>query len=140
MPKPSGIGGKRQGDETTIQTAIRETIEELFELEEIPNDLLELLHNNLTFNTVISRGGYSTFVMDFKYDLEVIFNTLKMFPVKSRVYYELPSTLLELILERKILKSSELSHILLVPNLPLEDELDFDGCFVNDIRHLKPIQ
>ena len=32
----TGIGGKKKGDETAIQTAIRETVEELFELEEIP--------------------------------------------------------------------------------------------------------
>jgi len=133
----TGIGGKKKGDETPRQTAIRETIEELFELEEIPNELLEFLLINLTFSTVFSRGGYSTYVMDFQYDLEVIFNGLQMYPVKSRVYYELPETLADLLLKRKNDVNAEFSHLVL---LPFASTIDIAGCFVNDIRHLKTIQ
>jgi hypothetical protein len=133
----TGIGGKKKGDETSIQTAIRETVEELFEFEEIPNELLEFLFNNLTFNTVFSRGGYSTYVMDFQYDLEVMLDSIHRYSLKSRVYDPLPQTLADLLLKRKNDINAEFSHLVL---LPFARTIDIAGCFINDIRHLKPIQ
>ena len=46
----SGIGGKIKENETPILTAVRETVEELFELEEIPGRLLDRLYEKLTFD------------------------------------------------------------------------------------------
>ena len=137
----TGIGGKKEGDETPVETAVRETVEELFDPEEIPEGLFEDIINTIRFDNMVFKTDhtYSLFIMNFD-DLNNFLILAKKHNLRSKVYDTIPSTLLQLILDRKILKSSELSHILLVPNLPLENELEFDGCFVNDIIHLKTMK
>jgi hypothetical protein len=135
----TGIGGKKKDKETPIQTAIRETVEELFEPEEIPAGLFEELYMKLIFDNMMFRSNYSTFIMNFN-DLKVFFVTVKKYELRSKVYDILPSTIEQLILERKVMKNAELRYIMLIPNTPLHTELDFDGCFVNDILDLKPAE
>jgi hypothetical protein len=130
----SGIGGKAEEGETPIKTAIRETLEELFELEEIPEDLKTVLYENLTFDTVISSNGYINFIMDFNYDLEVILETVYKYDVKSRVYFTIPRTLDQLIMTRKVVKEAELSHLMLIPCV---DNIGLDDNFINDIYTFK---
>jgi hypothetical protein len=135
----TGIGGKKKDEETPIQTAIRETVEELFEPEEIPAGLFEELYTRLIFDNMMFKSNYSTFIMNFN-DLKIFFVTVKKYDLKSKVYDILPSTIEELILERKVVKNAELRYMMLIPNRPLHTELDFDGCFVNDILDLKPAE
>jgi hypothetical protein len=130
----TGIGGKKQGDELPTQTAVRETLEELFELETIPESLFQIIWSNLVFDTIVSTGGYNVFHMSFR-DLNYIMKTLQFFNVKSRVYDILPTTLSELILNRKYYRDAELSHILL---LPREEIFQLDRSLMKDISHLKP--
>ena len=127
--KISRIGGKAKEGETAIHTAIRETVEELFELEEIPQELIELLYNNLTFDDLFFKGGYTTFMMDFNYDLEVFFNSMTNFELKSKVYDTLPESLEDLIMTRKVCPTAEMSHLMLLPcvyNIGLDDSLLLD--------------
>jgi len=127
--KISGIGGKAKEGETVIHTAIRETVEELFELEEIPKELTELLYNNLTFDDLFFKGNYTTFTMDFNYDLEVFFNSMTNFELKSKVYDTLPKSLEDLIMTRKVSPTVEMSHLMLLPcvyNIFLDDSLLLD--------------
>jgi hypothetical protein len=131
----TGIGGKKKGEETPIQTAIRETVEELFEPEEIPVGLFEELYTKLIFDNMMFKSNYSTFIMNFD-DIKVFFLYAREYNLKSKVYEILPLTIQELILERKVVKNIELRYMMLIPNRPLHTELDFDGCFVNDIIHL----
>jgi hypothetical protein len=135
----TGIGGKKKGEETPVQTALRETIEELFEPEEIPSGFFEELYTKLVFDNMMAKSNYRTFIMNFN-DLKLFFVTAKKYNLKSKVYDVLPSTIQDLILERKVVKDAELRYMMLIPNLPLHTELDFDGCFVNDIIDLKPTE
>ena len=127
--KISGIGGKAKEGETAVHTAIRETVEELFELEEIPAELTELLYNNLTFDDLFFKGAYTTFIMDFRYDLEVIFNAISKFNIRSRVYSTIPQTLEQLLMTRIVAPEVEMSHLMLLPcvyNIDLSKSLLLD--------------
>ena len=44
--KLTGIGGKKENNELPYETALRETMEELFELKEIPTELYKNILNN----------------------------------------------------------------------------------------------
>jgi hypothetical protein len=130
----TGIGGKARAGETPTQTALRETIEELFELEEIPETLIRLLNVTLVFDNVMVRSGYSIFIMNFN-DLDLMISTLHMIHnLKSRVYDNLPVNLNQLIMNRKVDSRAEFSHILL---MPYEENITLARSFVNDIFHLK---
>lgn len=132
----TGIGGKPKDGETIKQTALRETIEELFEFEEIPEALMRLLNVVLTFDSMITRSGYSIFIMTFA-DLNLIFRTLLMVHnLKSKVYDVLPTCLNQLIMDRKIHPDAEFSHMLL---LPYENGVTINKRLVNDIIHLKTV-
>lgn len=132
--KISGIGGKAKEGEMRIYTAIRETVEELFELEDIPQELTAILYNNLTFDTLFVRGDYTTFIMDFRYDLEIIFNAISKFDVRSRVYSTIPHTLEQLLMTRIVAPEVEISHLML---LPCVYNIDLSECFLDDIYSFK---
>jgi hypothetical protein len=133
----TGIGGKAKHNETPTQTAMRETIEELFELEEIPETLTRLLNNAIVFDNMMTRGGYTVFIMSFG-DLDIILRTLHMVTnLKSNVYDVLPNNLNELIMNRKVNPNAELSHILLMPYEKIEG---FSKSLINDIIHLKTVE
>jgi hypothetical protein len=132
----TGIGGKARDGETPSQTALRETIEELFELEEIPETLTRLLNYELVFDDMMTRGGYTVFIMNFN-DLDIILRSLhRVHDLKSRVYDGLPITLNQLIMDRKVNPDAELTHILLIP---CEVNLGLSKSLVNDIIHLKTV-
>ena len=130
----TGIGGKAKIGETPTQTAVRETLEELFEFEEIPETLPRLLHAVLTFDNMMIRSGYSIFIMTFN-DLDLIFRTMMFVSnLKSKVYDVVPTNLNQLLMDRKIIPDAEFSHLLL---LPYKNGITIDKSLVNDIIHLK---
>jgi hypothetical protein len=109
----TGIGGKRKQDETPYKTAVRETLEELFELEVIPEELMNDVYANITSYNVIS-GPYTIFVCTF-HDLKEIIDMVRSYTVKSAVYDELPRSLEELIFNRHFSEKSEFTHLVLLP-------------------------
>jgi hypothetical protein len=124
----TGIGGKPKGTEALFQTAVRETIEELFELEEIPEALLALVCSSFKFDKLLCTSKYTTFVMPFS-ELDKLFLYLKMFDLKSKVYSVLPLNLMELLFTRVPSNSVELSHLVLIPctyNVGLDKSLLHD--------------
>jgi len=129
----SGIGGKAEEGETPVRTAIREVLEELFELEEIPKGVSTMLYEKLTFDKLFFRHDYSNFIMDFD-DLKTIFKILSYFELKSRVYDTIPTTLEELLMTRKVVKEAELSHLMLIPCVY---NIGLDERFVGDIQTFK---
>ena len=129
----TGIGGKAHENEQLVETAIRETIEELFEFEVIPEALLRYLKTCLSFDHVIGIPAYTVFVMSFT-DLQKILDILKMFVLKSDVYSEIPTNLSEMIFNRKVNFSSELSHLIL---LPCADKIKLESNLLNDIYVFK---
>ena len=73
-PCITGIGGSKNEGETAIQTAWRETIEELLESDPIPREFLTLCEKELAPTCWFSRGEY----ICFQYSFEDLMRFLKL--------------------------------------------------------------
>lgn len=125
----SGFGGKKIGTETPVVTAIREVLEELFEIEPT-HQLIDIIIDKLQFDHLISRDSYSMFVMNF-HDLETICDAVMKSLIKSPLYDRMPLNVMDLMMDRK---GGIIKEVFL---LPARINLDFDGCFMNDIYAFK---
>ena len=109
----SGLGGKPLGGETTLETALRETIEEMFGL--TPTHWL--LHGLLGFYSnrrAVLNGSYTMYIFSFK-DLVDFMAIVAGFMGESPYYYTFPRTMPELILHRYTPTGAEVSDLALVP-------------------------
>ena len=129
----TGIGGKKKQVELPYQTALRETIEEIFELNEIPPKLVEELTELLKFDSVLATKHYTTFIMNFN-DLELILEKMCEYQLSSKVYDIIPTSLLGLLFLRKQVASAEFSHLTLIP---CTYNLEFDNSLLVDIYSFK---
>lgn len=127
--KITGIGGKKQNNELPYETALRETLEELFEFHNIPFELTNELNANLRFDNVIGYRSYKSFIMSFD-DLELILNIVNKYDLKSRVYKTLPKNFDELVYEREFVNNTEFSRLFF---FPLKENPDFDFSLNLDI-------
>jgi negative regulator of genetic competence, sporulation and motility len=126
----SGIGGKRERSETHIHAALRELIEELFEVNP-PETLLYTLQDVVKPKKVFLTDSYVTVVYSFQ-DLEMILTFAKFYCKQSLLYHTFPTTYMNLITDRKNV-SSEIGQLVL---LPFEKELYINSGFVKDINVL----
>ena len=126
----SGFGGKKIAAEIPVVTAIREVLEELFEIQPT-NQLIKIIMDKLEFDNLIARDNYSMFVMSFN-DLETICDTVMKSLIKSPVYEHIPLSATGLMLNRK--GGKEIKEVFL---LPAVKNIDFDGVFLNDIIAFK---
>lgn len=94
----SGFGGKRRGDETAWQTALREVIEELFGLR-VKKDVLHSLYEKITPMEFFQNGTYVCFVCPLRIVFEII-TYLEGFGYKSPFYIQFPTTVYELLESR----------------------------------------
>jgi len=131
----TGIGGKKKNDEMPHQTALREMLEELFELDVIPEALTKSLSIMLPFDKlIIATKKYTVFIMSFD-NLNTVFRVLHWFGyVKSRVYETIPTSVSELLFNRTIHTRAEFSMLALVP---CHYNLSLDSHFINDIYAFK---
>ena len=136
-PIISGIGGKRESDEYMEETAIRETIEELFETYTVPAGLVKKIEAECVPDRVIQNGSYSILVYDFK-DLLKFLRICKSYKVVSPLYTKFPTTLEELLFERKTIeKIPEISLLALLPVVKHSPSHPFvDPYFVEDLHLL----
>jgi hypothetical protein len=125
-----GFGGKKIATETPVITAIREVLEELFEIKPT-YQLIDIIIDKIEFDNLISRDNYSMFVMNF-HDLETICDAVMKSCIKSAVYDQIPLNAFDLMMNRK--GGKEIKEVFL---LPACINLDFDGCFMNDIYAFK---
>ena len=125
-----GIGGKKKGNELPYQTALRETIEELFELTISIDEIITTLSNKLVFDECISRNGYSTFIMSFK-DLETVISIVSGCGIPSRVYSRLPISIHELLLNRTQSLHAEITSLVLIPCI---NNFEVSQCLLNDLK------
>jgi hypothetical protein len=130
-PCISGIGGAKHDHETFIQTALRECMEELFEIKTIPKSLFTKL-KSITPKTIIHSNKYINLVYSFD-DLELFLKYCKSYGLKSPLYTIFPKSIHELILNRSVTESAELSHLVLLPMLPT---ISIDSYFQADIQLL----
>ena len=125
----SGIGGNKMPGEEFQRTAFRETLEELFNLQTFPNDLLEMIEYIIVPTKIQENGNYVLIILTFK-DLDMILKICKEFHLKSPLYEVIPLTWKDLIFNRKKDITAEVSHLALVP---LDKNIKFDPYFIEDL-------
>ena len=109
----SGIGGKPIGNETSIETAFRETIEELFGLQP-SKSLMEVLVNNFGFKSEVKNDSYTMFI----YTIDELLHFLcvvKSYSESSPYYTNFPTSLDSLLFDRRTPLGVEVSHLCMVP-------------------------
>jgi hypothetical protein len=131
-PTVSGIGGKREGSETYMQTAIRETVEELFHIDSVSAILIRRIILAVEPTRVEKTGSYVLVIYNFK-DLEKILEIVRNEIKISPVYKVLPKTVSDLMLERilAVEPRAEVTHLCLVP---LVKDARMDLSFQEDLE------
>lgn len=119
-PFISGLGGKKEEGENYLDTAIRETIEELFEFKSIPKELI-LEIKNIAPIKIIQNGSYIIVVYSFN-DLDIFLKIISKYNLQSILYDSMPKNITELIFNRNttyktnnVFYKPEVSHLALLP-------------------------
>jgi hypothetical protein len=111
----SGFGGKGEEGETSIQTAWRETLEELFEFpSDVIGGLVEEIGLKIKYFKTFTNGNYTVFVYTFQQLFEILC-MIEEKELQSPLYDTFPTELFELILYRKPKLTSEVQQITLLP-------------------------
>lgn len=139
-PFISGIGGGKESGETYADTAVRETLEELFEFKEIPEKLTKEIQSEVVPQRVVQSASYVMVVYDFS-GLEQILKLVKKHNLNSPLYDFIPTTLMDLLFKRKLDMSStnlffkpEISHLALLPLVNHPRGTPFvDSYFIEDM-------
>lgn len=128
----SGFGGKIEPtDGCTIDTAIRETLEELFHIE-APFDIVRYISiHNLPQNQ-FQNGDYRVHIYSF-WDLVDFLHVCQGFGVQSPLYETIPTDILGLIQKRKILAEAEVKELALLPLKAFDQICDY---FRSDLEFL----
>ena len=115
-PGITGIGGHKEGEETYLQTAFRETIEEIYNVTNttIPVGLIDTLIRTLKPKKIKMKKGYVLVTFDFR-DLDQFLALCKKTGLRSPLYVRLPKTLIEVIQMRGYDLHAEISSFALLP-------------------------
>ena len=129
----SGFGGKRRGEETAWQTALREVIEEIFGLRIKKNNLHDL-YQKITPLEFFQNDSYVCFVCPLRTLFEIS-TYLEGFGYKSPFYIKFPITIDELLVSRTLETASfpEITD-LRVLSLPFHESID--PYFLSDLDHM----
>jgi hypothetical protein len=133
IPMISGIGGKREDGEKPMYTAIRETLEELFEFKNIPKAFIEEVMRTISPQRIMKNGSYVFIQYDFD-DLVEILRLIKKRRMSSPIYKKIPDSLINLILTRIVDNNSEITHLALLPLVP---QLKIDKNLIDDVPIIK---
>ena len=117
VPLITGLGGKRLPSETNpLDTALRETIEELFHVSNIHQSTIEDIKSTAYPKKTFMNGSYHVFVYSFV-DLECMFYILRLNHQDTTVYRTLPKTMNDLIFKREASQypDAEIRHLCLIP-------------------------
>lgn len=113
----SGLGGSRKEFEAPLHTAIRETLEELFHFSQVPNYLIE----EIVFSLSPWKQYYCEQSMEYSFfecsfsNLEEICKIVFERGLRSPLYDVIPTTLGDLILNRKLNPEAEIISLALLP-------------------------
>jgi len=127
----SGFGGMIEPtDECVIDAAIRETLEELFHIQPVPNEVVKYIMINYIPRNQFQNGDYHVLVYDFL-DLADFCQICHGFQLTSPLYDTFPKNLSELILDRKILAEAEVKQLVV---LPFVTDLELCKNFQSDLK------
>jgi len=133
-PYISGIGGSREPSEDYFTNAMRETIEELFNLDIVDPLLISKIRMELQPLDILNLKGYVILIYSFK-DLERITQIIYSWGLKSSLYSQRPRTVSDLIFKRSVNMKAEISHLVLLPFIKHRDTANFmDRNFLRDLR------
>lgn len=136
-PGITGIGGHREGTETYLETAYRETIEEIFNVtsSEIPKGLIEKLIRTMKPRKFTLSKGYVIVTFTFE-DLNLFLKLCRKSGLKSPLYAKMPTNLLEVIQTRGYDLTAEISSFALLPVVKSHVKLSHfvNIQFVKDMR------
>jgi hypothetical protein len=131
IPYISGFGGSRLEGETFERTAVREMIEELFDIE-VTGEMIKWILKIVTPSRTIKHTGYMILQYSFQ-QLDEIMKYLEPYGEDSGLYKVWPKNLGDLIFKRTPKPSSEVSTLCI---LPFVKGLTIDEQFKNDIEEM----
>lgn len=110
----SGFGGKRRGNETSIQTAVREVVEEIFQVNLVREDI-NTLEEELSPFDFKQNGEYVVFFMNVS-SLFQISVFLEKKGYRSPLYSSFPANVVDLIEARRLPEGNpyEVTHLCLL--------------------------
>jgi hypothetical protein len=114
FPCISGIGGHVEQGESYLQTAYRETIEELFDVKAIPVGLIDTLIRKMAPKQISIKKGYVLVRFTFE-DLEKFLKLCRKANLQSPLYPKLPKNLMQVIQRRIQAPNAEISALCLLP-------------------------
>jgi hypothetical protein len=109
--KIGGFGGKSHPCESRTETALRETIEELFGILDVPADLIAKLPIS---QSTVEYPEYTCFVYNFD-DLQTFIRRAGRYINSTPLYSVFPTTVWELIQNRMFSDSVEVGELYLMP-------------------------
>ncbi len=130
----SGLGGKQEPQDTTLYyTAIRETLEELYDIRP-PDGLINRVIHAVHPTVSVQVEGYTSFYMSFNQLVQIM--QIVAEETQSPIYRQMPHTINDLISNRRPLPSSEVSALALQP---MESTAVQDKEFMHDIESFKKL-
>ncbi len=130
----SGLGGKQEASDPTLYyTAVRETLEELYDIQPSTGLINQIIHA-LKPHVSLDVEGYANFYLSF----EQLNRLMEMVAAdtSSPIYRAMPHTIIELIQNRRPLLNSEISALAL---MPMESNAQIDPEFMGDINQFKQL-
>ncbi len=113
-PCITGIGGHREKGEDYYQTAMRETVEEIYHVNTLPQHLVRTLIQQLPPRKEDNQHNY--IILNYNFDDFLKFLKIcKKSGLQSPVYPRLPRTMMECIRNRTIDPKAEITHLCLLP-------------------------
>jgi 8-oxo-dGTP pyrophosphatase MutT (NUDIX family) len=109
--KLGGFGGKSLPGESRLETALRETVEELFGVIHVPSELMSKLPASQNF---IEYPEYTCFVYNFD-DLQTFIRRAGRYINSSPLYAVFPLTVWDLLQNRIFPESAEVGELYLIP-------------------------
>ncbi len=113
-PCITGIGGCKEEGETELQTAWRETVEELFDCKDVPKEFIETCITQFIPKFWFSHKDYVCFYYSFQ-DLECFLRLAKRHRISSAVYETIPTNLFDLVFKRTYSETAELASLCILP-------------------------
>lgn len=137
-PFISGLGGSKNSGETSFITAIRETFEELFEIYTISIELMREI-KEIKPKQIIKTGTdyvYINYIFTFD-NLQEILLLCNKYNLVSKLYVTFPKNISELIHNRIVDYTIEISHLGLLPVVEKPDTLVIHKLFIDEIKLLE---